>query len=231
MLGTAKSLAGSRMAPRSSATTFKPASASSLPRMPPVQPSPTMTASTSFNFVAMSSSLAHIRDADRIVGEFLVAVFLHVLAVHRDRAGETDQLPAGLVAVAAVDRVGEHSFHHGLIDRGPEHARRRPALEGDLAGGEADEHLLLLRLGDPVERLAVALAAMGVGRRDPGTVKLCGRERQLVALARRAELPRPLHVEPFTLAPGAGERAVDVDIDTNIGALGAEFVGRHHVIA
>jgi hypothetical protein len=60
MLGTAKSLSVERMAPRSSATTFNPASVSSFARMPPVQPSPTMTASTSFSLVAMSSSSAHV---------------------------------------------------------------------------------------------------------------------------------------------------------------------------
>src|SRR3982074_836372 len=106
------------MAPRSSATTFNPASVNSFARMPPVQPSPTMTASISFNFVTMSPSLerfalyisllwrmifseksaafrdhalAHVRDADGIAGEFLVAVLLDVLPMHCDRAGESDQ--------------------------------------------------------------------------------------------------------------------------------------------
>ena len=71
---------------------------------------------------------------------------------------------------------------------------------------------------------------MRVGGRDAGAIELRGRERQLVALARRAELPRALHVEAVALAPGAGERAVDVDVDAEIGALGAELVGRDHVI-
>src|SRR5258707_11492295 len=106
------------MVPRSSATTFNPASANSLARMPPVQPSPTMTASTSFIFVAMSSPSAHVRDADGIGGEFLVAKLLDVLPMHRDRAGEADQPPARLVAIAAVDRVREHAFHHRLVDGG-----------------------------------------------------------------------------------------------------------------
>src|SRR6266478_1254272 len=38
MLGTAKSFAVVRIAPRSSATTFSPASVNSFDRMPPVQP-------------------------------------------------------------------------------------------------------------------------------------------------------------------------------------------------
>ena len=44
-----------RMPPRSSATTFMPASLSSFARMPPVHPSPTMTTSTSFRRVGMAS--------------------------------------------------------------------------------------------------------------------------------------------------------------------------------
>src|SRR5262245_37732679 len=136
MLGTAKSLAGSGSVPRSSATTFIPASASSLERMPPVQPSPTMTTSTSFSLVAMfvpccvdacpvrktashfsgHARSAQVRNAKDVSGVLLAAILLDVLAVHRDHAGEADHLPARLVAVAAVDRVGEHALHHGRID-------------------------------------------------------------------------------------------------------------------
>src|SRR6266545_3981120 len=117
------------MSPRSSATTFNPASASSFARMPPVQPRPTITTSTSLSFVAMyRPPSAHVRNADRIIGERLVLEFLDVLPMHRDRAWETDQPPAGLVAVAAMDRVGEHAFHHRLVHHGPDgdgrHVRR-----------------------------------------------------------------------------------------------------------
>src|SRR5215831_12246852 len=71
---------------------------------------------------------------------------------------------------------------------------------------------------------------MGIGRCDAGAIELRGRERQLVALARHAHLPRPLHIEPLALAPGACERAVDVDVDADLGAFGRELVGWHHVI-
>lgn len=71
---------------------------------------------------------------------------------------------------------------------------------------------------------------MRVGRRNPGAIKLRGRQRQLVTLTRRALLPRALHVEPFAVAPGARERAVDVDVDAEIGALGRERVGWDHVV-
>src|SRR5499427_1858994 len=132
-IGTAKSFSGLRIAPRSSATTLSPASASSFAKMPPVQPRPTMTASTSFNFVAILPPSAHVRDADGVHREWLVAISLDVLAMHRDHPRETDQPPARLVAVAAVDRIREHPFHHRLIDGGPEHAHGKPMVEAHLA--------------------------------------------------------------------------------------------------
>src|ERR1700685_4036174 len=128
------------MPPRSSATTFRPACASSFAMMPPVQPSPTMTTSTSLSFFAMARPSTHIRDADRLVGERLVAILHDVLAMHRDGAREAEHLPARLVAVAAVDRVGEHAFLHGLIKRAPEGAHRQAVVEGDLRGREAEQH-------------------------------------------------------------------------------------------
>src|SRR5438067_1707400 len=149
MFGTAKSFSVERIAPRSSATTFSPASASSLLKIPPVQPSPTTTTSTSFSFVTMTRprpcrkrvptlpghALAHVRDAERIVGgEFLTPVFLHILAMHCDRARKADQLPARLVAVAAVDRGGKQAFDHGLIERGPQQPNRESAVERDRRG-------------------------------------------------------------------------------------------------
>src|SRR5262249_31324147 len=53
---------------------------------------------------------------------------------------------------------------------------------------------------------------------------------QLIALARQAYLPRPLHIEPLALAPSARECAVDVEVDADLGAFGREVVGWHHVI-
>ena len=111
--------------------------------------------------------------------------------MHGDDAGKADDRPARLVAVAAIDRIGIHAFDHGLIQRGPERAHRQSAVEGDLAGGQADQHFLALRVLDPVECFAVSLAAMRVGRLDAGAIELRRRQRQLVALARRARLPWP----------------------------------------
>src|SRR5215468_626218 len=157
------------MSPRSSATTFNPASVSSFARMPPVQPRPTITTSTSLSFVAMCRPpSAHVRNADRFIGERLVFEFLDILAMYRDRAREADQPPAGLVAVAAMDRIGEHTLHHGLVHHGPELARRQAAVEGDAAARERDQHLLALRFGELIEALGVGLAAMRIRGRDAG---------------------------------------------------------------
>src|SRR6516225_2357471 len=93
-----------------------------------------------------------------------------------------------------------------------------------------DQHLLALLLVELVEHPAVGLAAIGIACRDAGAIELRGRERQLVTLARHAYLPRPLHIEPLALAPGARERAVNVDVDADLGAFGRELVGWHHVI-
>src|SRR5580704_16562471 len=103
------------MAPRSSATTFRPLSVNSFARMPPVQPNPTMTTSTSLSFVVMGfPPLAHIGDADGLVGERLAAILRNVVAMHRDDAGKADDGPSGLVTVAAVNRIGIHALDHRL---------------------------------------------------------------------------------------------------------------------
>src|SRR4051812_9679151 len=165
--------------------------------MPPVQPRPTMTASTSLSFVAMprlplclphipvgkplsvfpaharplthalaeNPALAHVGNADGIVGEWLVAKLLDVFAVHRDRAWKADQFPARLVTVAAVDRVREHAFHDGLVERAPEDAHRRPRFELDPGARERLQHFLALGFIECIERLAIRLAAMRVCRR------------------------------------------------------------------
>src|SRR5262249_58944869 len=117
-----KSFSGLRIAPRSSATTLSPASVNSFARMPPVQPNPTMTASTSFNFVTILPPSAHVRDADGVGGEGLVAIFLHVLAMHRNHPRETDQPPAHFVADAPIDRIRKQPLQPSLITGGTEAA-------------------------------------------------------------------------------------------------------------
>src|SRR5258708_40309165 len=116
MSGIEKSGLVLRIAPRSSATTCIPASDSSFARMPPVQPSPTITTSTSFRRVAMVTS-REIEDAGRLDVVLFVAVRLDVLGVDRDGAGEADHLPRHLVTVAAVDRVRKEPLHREVQEQ------------------------------------------------------------------------------------------------------------------
>src|SRR6476646_8884331 len=123
----AKSGSVSRQRPRSRPTTCNPASESSLARMVPVRPTPTTTASTGFSLVAMSvlPHEQHVlrmavlverrlaledvddRDRQRVVRH---AMLLDMLRIDGRDARKADQLPADLVPVAAVDRVGEKAL-------------------------------------------------------------------------------------------------------------------------
>src|SRR5215469_9416957 len=123
--------------------------------MPPVQPRPITTTSTSLSLVTMAPSSAHVRDAERIGRERLVEIFGDILAIDLDHARKANHLPAGFVAVAAIDRVAEHAFYHGLIDGGPERPHRQAAVELDLVGGQADQHLLALLFVEAIEGLPV----------------------------------------------------------------------------
>src|SRR5262249_35747262 len=158
--------------------------------------------------------------ADWIGGVFFVAKLLHVLIIHGNNSGKADDLPAGLVPVAAVDRVGEQPFYDGLIHRGKKKAGGRAVFERHPARLEAQEKFLALALGDFVETLAVGLDAKRIGRCNAGTIQLRWCERNLISLARHAFLPWTLHIKALAFAPAAGKRAIDVDVDSDIGALG-----------
>src|SRR3974390_781303 len=114
----------SRGPPRSSTTMERPVSASCLARMPPVQPSPTMTMSADLSFVAMVLlSLAQILDRLRFDVIAFVAIFLDHFAIHSDRAGKADHLPHRAVAIAPVYRIGKIPFHGVLKQEAEESAR------------------------------------------------------------------------------------------------------------
>ena len=53
---------------------------------------------------------------------------------------------------------------------------------------------------------------------------------EVKALARSAELPGPLHIKALALAPGTGQRPIDVNVDGQISALRADLIGGDHVI-
>src|SRR5438105_3363843 len=236
-----KSGSVSRQRPRSRPTTCNPASASSLARMVPLRPTPTTTASTGFNRVAMSvlSHQKHMlgmavlvehrfilqnvedRHRQRVVWH---AVLLDVLRIDGRYAREAHQLPADLLAVAAVDRIGEEAFD-GVVEKQAEEKSRRHRLERKLALFERMQHLVLLRGGELVEGFAVLLRARRIDVGNRGAVGLLRRERRLIALLRRAFGVRSLAVHLRHRAPAAEELLVDEIGDARLLRPGAEFIG------
>src|SRR5271163_1107144 len=118
--------------PRSRHTTLSPALASSMDMIEPTTPLPTTTTSTDFNFVVdISAFLVAValdddvlRKAFRIdrhpagldvkhadgFGVVRLAAGEQFAVLAAGHAGETEQLPTHLVAVAAVQRIGEVSL-------------------------------------------------------------------------------------------------------------------------
>src|SRR5439155_22875849 len=185
----------------------------SFARMVPVRPTPTVTTSTGFSLVAMALGprLVVEHHVDRVavlvhMGDFLGdvgdrhrlgavgdAVLLDEGSVYSGEPGEAHQLPAGLVAVPAVYRVGEKTLD-GVGEQHVEEKLRAHLLELDLASVKALQHLVLLHAGGRVEGLAVGFAAIVVRIADSGAVDRRGRQRRLVALLRRPLGPRALRV-------------------------------------
>src|SRR3982074_1438934 len=80
--------------------------------MLPVQPMPTMTASTSFNRVAICPAPSReVRDGLRLHHVPPVAGLLHHPGADTRRARRAAPPRAGLVAVAAIERIGEEALH------------------------------------------------------------------------------------------------------------------------
>src|SRR5262245_4816542 len=118
MPGSAKCSPGVRSAPRSSPTTVSPALVNSRAMMLPVQPMPTMTASISFNRVAIAAlPSGKVRDRLRLDHVALVAILIDQGGIDRRQAGIADHPPCGLVAVAAIDGIGEEALHGDLQQR------------------------------------------------------------------------------------------------------------------
>src|SRR5262249_20594022 len=141
---------GLRSAPRSSPTTLSPALVSSRAMMAPVHPIPTMTASTSFSLVAIVASLREVRERARRRDVALVEVAVDHVLVGGRQAREAEHLPARLVAVAAVHRVGEEPLHdHGV--HAVEEGGGGEVLEFRLAVLHLLERLDALRSVEPVE--------------------------------------------------------------------------------
>src|SRR5438105_7671481 len=240
----AKSGSVSRQGPRSRPTAFRPDSASSFAMMVPVRPTPTIATSTGLSLVAMAAPpviaaeqdvlrvpvLVYLGDAlddilDRyrrcVVGH---AVLLDVRGVDGRDAREADQLPAGLVAVAAIDRIGEEALQR-VREQHVEEELRAHRLQLDLAAVQAAQHFILLRCGERAEAVAILFRAMGIHLPDADAVYLLWREGGLIALLRRALGPRALAIHLRHRPPAAEELAVDEIGDAGLLCAGAELVG------
>src|SRR5580692_1138763 len=117
----AKSVGVSRHGPRSSATTFKPASQSCCPMMAPVQPKPTNTASTGLRVVAILSLPARAAlESDR--GErYRLAVASYPILVVVVSPWKADHFPRAHVLVAAIDGIGKVALF-GILQK---HGKKR----------------------------------------------------------------------------------------------------------
>src|SRR5438067_2414586 len=190
MCGSAKFSRGVRSSPRSSPTTVIPALVSSRAMMLPVQPMPTMTASTSFKRVAMAVSSRKIGDRLRLGDVALAAILLDRIGVGCRQAREAHHLPGNLVAVAAIDRIGKEAFH-GDGEQRLEELLAVEIGELGLSAFQRLQRLLALCRVEPIEILAISLARPRTGGGDAGGEKLARRQRELIALLRLAFEERP----------------------------------------
>src|SRR5207302_3065473 len=236
----AKSGSVSRQGPRSRPTTFRPDSASSFAMMVPVRPAPTIATSTGLSLVAMAAPpvvtaqqdvlrvpvLVHLGDAvDDILDRYRHCVVRHAVlldmhGVDGGDAREADQLPAGLVAVAAIDRIGEEALQR-VREQHVEEELRAHALQFDLAAIQAAQHFILLRCRERAEAVAVLFRAMGVHLPDADAVYLLRRERRLIALLRRAFGPWALAIHLRHRPPAAEQLPVDEIGDAGLLRAGA----------
>src|SRR5262245_34058023 len=164
-------------------------------------------------------ALGEVGDRLRFGAVALMAVFLNEVGVKRRQARIADHFPAGLVAVAAVNRVGEEAFHYQVDERVEELAAVEVAELG-LTRFERFKRIHALLRTELVEVLAVRLAGPRIGGSDAGGEILTRRERELIALLGFAFADRAVAVELGTAAPAAGELAVAEDHDAALGARG-----------
>src|SRR5262247_1198802 len=226
-------------------TTLRPDSASSLARIVPVTPTPTTTTSTGFSLVAIAASsvesgqehvlrMAVLVGRDRValhvrdrywLGVVGHAVPLDVLAVRGGDTGKAHELPRDLVAVAAVDRVGEEALDR-VREQQIEEERPRQRRERELSGLELRKDLVLLCDLQLRKGLLKAEHAGGIHLRNRRAVDLLRRERRLIPLLRRSFGPRSLAVVARHRAPRTGELLVDEVGDPGLLRSRSELVGR-----
>src|SRR5262245_39274873 len=170
--------------------------------------------------------LRKIRDRLRLDEIALVAILIDAVGIERRQARIADHLPGRLVAVAAVDRIGEEPLHHQSEQRIEEFAGVE--IELGFAGFERLERVLALLRAEPMEILAMRLAHPVVGRRDADTDELARRQWQLIAVLGLAFAERAGTIELGARAEAAGELPIDEDDHAAVGAGRRQLIGRNH---
>src|SRR5262249_47157553 len=160
--------------------------------------------------------LRKIRDRLRLDEIALVAILIDAVGIERRQARIADHLPGRLVAIAAIDRIGEENLHHQSEQRIEEF----PAIENaefGLAGFERLGRVLALLRAEPMEVLAMRFAHPVVGRCDADADELAWRQWQLIALLGLAFAERTCAVELGAAAEAAGKLEIDEHDHTAVG--------------
>src|SRR5262245_34134901 len=171
--------------------------------------------------------LRKIRDRLRLDEIALVAILIDAVGVERRQARIADHLPGRLVAIAAMDRIGEEALHHQVDERVEELPAIKLSKLG-LAGFKRLERVLALLRAEPMEVLAMRLAHPVVGCRNADSHELARRQWQLIAVLGLAFAERPRAIELGATTEAAGELAIDEDDHATVGARGRQFIGRDH---
>src|SRR5258708_1736183 len=165
-----------------------------------------------------------MRDRLRRRGVALVAVFIDLAGIGRRQARETEHLPGSLVAIAAVDRIGEEPFDRG----GEQRLEERLGAPAD-ALGFAFLHGLqcgnTLGWRDAIDFLPVGLAGPRIRSGDAAGKELLWGRGELVAERGLAFLQRAAAVQLAAAAAGARQLTTDEGHDSTIGTRWRKFVG------
>jgi hypothetical protein len=113
--------------------------------------------------------------------DLLATIFQRLRGVGCRQAGISDHPPRDLVAVAAVNRIGEEAFHGGLIQRLKERFRIE-VREIGLASLNAFQGGFALGGRKEIEVPAIRLARPGVRGLDAGGEIFARYQRQLIPL-------------------------------------------------
>src|SRR5208282_2231612 len=122
--------------------------------------------------------------------------------------GKSDHAPRDHVAIAAIDRIAEETLDRALPQMLKKNITRHAAEV--LASGLKTSEIRVLLLRVHGSEGCPGLRQLLVDRIDRCSKQFRGRERQLVALARRTGLPRSTSIETFADPPRASELLVDV---------------------